>query len=412
MNVVLRSFRRATLTLLLTPVVAASAAPSISAQTTCRNTPGERDVRVPLPGRAFHAIASSDGCWIFVSMQAAPDSSVAGIAVIKRMDRGASLARVVVSPPQLSRPNVFGLALTHDGRVLIAASLDRLTFYDVARLTSGAGDAMLGVLHGEASLPGYFHLSVTANDRYLFASNHADTLITIIDLAEARRSSFATIPVVGKIPVGFGPASVVLSSDERLLYVATQYAADSWHWPTVCRAPLAQPGAPPNRTKGAIQVIDAARAVADPAHAVLATASAGCEPVRLVLSPAGDRAYVTARSDNTLIAFDTRRLVADSAHAVLGIVPMQAGPVGISVVRDGRIAVTNALRFTGVTNDSESVTLVDAGRVASGRAAIIGRYTFGSGPVDLSLTSDGRTLIVTNFESRALFLVNVDELKP
>ena len=56
--------------------------------------------------------------------------------------------------------------------------------------------------------------------------------------------------------------------------------------------------------EGAILVVDVARATRDPAKAVVGAAPAGCNPVRLATSPSGEVAYVTARTDNALLAFD------------------------------------------------------------------------------------------------------------
>src|SRR5205814_503380 len=98
----------------------------------------------------------------------------------------------------------------------------------------------------------------------------------------------------------------------------TQIADPSWHWPNACRPPGAPPSAPPNHPHGAVHAIEVSRALLDPAHSVVMTTDAGCDPVRLALAPMNDRAYVTARSDNALLAFDTQKLLGDSAHALIG----------------------------------------------------------------------------------------------
>ena len=64
-------------------------------------------------------------------------------------------------------------------------------------------------------------------------------------------------------------------------------------------------------------MIDIARAEQHPAHAVLTHLFVGCGPVRVVLSPSGDIAWVTVQEDNVVKAFSTARLQRDSARARL-----------------------------------------------------------------------------------------------
>lgn len=370
--------------------------------------------RITLPGRAFQTLSTPDACWIFVSMHPRLDSGGSGLAVLKRTGDRISVQRIVPGPPSLPRfgvPGVFGLALTHDNRILIVAALDRLSFFDLARLTSGAANPLLGELRPDGAPPGYFNLAITANDKILFVTDHNEESITAIDLAAARQASFARIPVVGKIQVGYGPGSVALSRDDRYLYATTQIADPGWHWPNACRAPGAPATATPNHhPRGAVHVIDVAQAIADPTHSVVMTTEAGCDPVRLALSPTADRAYVTARSDNALLAFDTDRLRTDSSHALIGRVLTHTGPVGIAVLDEGRkVAVANALRFTGVSADSEVVSIIDATAMGSNRSLVIGNFA-SDGSVDIELTRDGRTLVTTHFERQAITLFDVSKL--
>ncbi len=176
-------------------------------------------------------------------------------------------------------------------------------------------------MRSDGSPPGYFQATVTSDDRVLFVSNQNRASITVVNLAEARHSGFSTVPVVGQIPVGYGSVTVSLSPDGRFLYTT-------------------------------VVVVAVARAIADPPHSVLATVAAGCDPVRLVLRPAGDRAYVTARSRNALLAFDAYKLATDSAHALLGTVGLRTGPVGIAVIESGRrLVVTNSTGRANVAAD-------------------------------------------------------------
>jgi DNA-binding beta-propeller fold protein YncE len=163
-----------------------------------------------------------------------------------------------------------------------------------------------------------------------------------------------------------------------------------------------------NHSQGAIMVFDVAQALRDPMHAALSRVAAGCNPVRLVLSPDGKTAYVSARDDNELLAFDTGRLVTDTAHALIGHADVGTAPVGVAVVDSGRrVIVTNSNRFGGSAEDQQPLTVIDAAKLRSGSSAVMGTIPAGAFPRELRVTADGRTLFVTNFASRTLEMVDL-----
>lgn len=155
-------------------------------------------------------------------------------------------------------------------------------------------------------------------------------------------------------------------------------------------------------------VFDVTRVLSDPARASVSRVAAGCNPVRLVLSPAGDVAYVSARDDNMLMAFDTQRLVTDTAHALLGKVEVGVAPVGVAVVDSGtRVVVTSSNRFGGGAQDRQPLTVVDAAKLRAATPAVVGTIQAGAFPRELRVTADGRTLFVTNFASRTLQMIDL-----
>ncbi len=304
----------------------------------------------------------------------------------------------------------YGMTLTHDGQLLIVASGDRVAFLDPARLIAGSPDALLGYLT-DAPKAGRIYANVTPDDRWLFLSDESTRSISVVDLATARASSFRHSTVIGQIPVGRAPIALTFSHDHRFLYTTSQVAPNAYGWPPECRAP----GSDTTRqrssyAKGAILVVDVARATRDPANAVVGAVSAGCNPVRLVTSPAGDVAYVTARTDNALLAFDTRKLLTDTAHALIARVPVGTAPVGVAVLNRGTtLAVTNSNRFAN-SNAAQALTIIDARRIGTGAAAVLGTVRAGVFPRELRVTSDERTLLLTNFGSRTLAVIDLARL--
>jgi DNA-binding beta-propeller fold protein YncE len=365
---------------------------------------------VKLPGLPYSAIPTSDGCWVFVSLTAfrpGGQKGIAGgqkgIAVVQRSGGKATLVRVV---PTEGSP--MGMIITHDGKLAVAAGRDRVIFLDPGRLTSGAGDSVLGYLQYEKD-PVSSNVNVTPDDRLLFVSEESMRVITVIDLARARASGFQGDSIVGKIPVGNSPLALTFSPDGRLLYTTSQIAPQNSGWPPEC-APEGkpQPESSPRSAQGAVMVVDVARARTDPAHAVIAMAPAGCTPVRLALSPRGDIAYVTARGSHDLLAFDTGKLVRDPLHALLGRVPVGPSPVGVAVDGNGRrVFATSSNRYASDANDRQFLTVVDAARINAGATAVLGTIPAGAFPRELKLTSDQRTLLITNFTSGTLQLVDL-----
>jgi DNA-binding beta-propeller fold protein YncE len=381
------------------------AAPAALAQDSSCSAPAKDPiVHLDTPGRPFEPVISADGCWIFVTLtQESTGSDGGGIAVVRRTNGSLSIARTISI-----RGNPTGAVLTHDGKLLIVADGGYLAFLDPMRLESGGGDPVLGYV-GNGSPVGFIYVNVTADDKYLFASAERGATILVIDLAQARVSGFSDRGGLAKLDVGSAPIAVTLSPDGRFLYTTSEAALPEWNWPRTCRPenPNARPNAP-NHPQGAIIVFNVAQALKDASHASLSRVPAGCNPVRLVLSPSGDIAYVSARDDNMLLAFDTQRLVSDTSHALLGRAEVGIAPVGIAVIDSGaRVVVTNSNRFGGSASDHQPLTVVDAGRLRAGAPAVIGRIPAGAFPRELRVTADGRTLFATNFASRTLEMIDI-----
>jgi len=397
--------------------VSCARSPARSAAAACTR-PSTRPVAiVELPGNPFQAIPTSDGCHVFVSLAGPtepsdprrpprPDASMSGVAVISRVSGEPSLTGVL----QLEG-SPWGMALTHDGRLLIVTSDDRVAFVDPVRLIAGASDAVLGYLN-DAPMTGRFYANVTPDDRWLFLSDESTKAITVVDLAKARASGFNNnSAVVGRISTGRAPIALTFSADYRFLYTTSQVAPAEYHWPPECHAPgseAARQGS--SYAEGAILVIDVARATHASANAVVGAVPAGCNPVRLVMSPDGAVAYVSARTDNALLAFETRRLLSDPGHALIGRVAVGTAPVGVAVFDGGaRIAVTNSNRF-GDSNATQTLTIIDAQRITRGDAAVLGTVPAGVFPRELRVTEDQKALLLTNFGSMTLAVIDIARL--
>jgi DNA-binding beta-propeller fold protein YncE len=353
------------------------------------------DVRkTAVPGRPFAAIASPDGCWIFASLNGARG----GIGVFRWTGSQLELQRVVPVAPQPA-----GLALTHDGRLLVVADARFVEFFDVPRLVNGAADALLGSVR-DADAPGSVYLAISEDDRTLFVSDEGIDAVTVLDLREARRSGFPQSAVLGSIPTGHGPVGLALSRGGRYLFITTQFSTGH-HWPVACGSRDRFRPEP----AGAVEVVDVERARIRPAEAAIGQTPASCSPVRAVLSPDGAHLYVSARGSNALLAFDVTRLVSDPAHALITTVPVGTAPVGLEVAADGQqVIVANSSRFGG--GGGQSLTVIDTSNIDQGRASVIGTLAVGKFPRELHATPDGEALILTDYESDEIELIPLARL--
>ncbi|MGP8244511.1 MAG: hypothetical protein ACLQVN_08320 [Bryobacteraceae bacterium] len=332
-------------------------------------------------------------------------NGAAGIAVLHRKGGSVDLARTVPVPAPPA-----GIVLTHDGKLLIAAAIGKVLFLDAPCLISGCGKPLAGSFSDGDKMQSIY-ANVTADDKLLFVSEETASAITVIDLEQARSAGFGARSIAGKIPVGRAPIALTFSPDGRWLFTTSEVAAKEWGWPAACK-----PENRPNvsdlvNPEGAVIAIDVARAKSDPGHAVVARVPAGCSPVRMAISPAGDRVYVTARNSNAVVAFDAEKLISDPEHARLGMAPVGTAPVPIALVDGGKTVVAgNSNRFAG-GGSTQTLTLLDAAKIRGNGDAAIGSIPAGAFPRELRVSPDGQTLYLTNFGSKSLQAMDVERLE-
>jgi DNA-binding beta-propeller fold protein YncE len=376
------------------------AAPIAAHGTECNRAMASPVVHVALPGSPFAALPSTDGCWVFVSLTAGSGAAHAGVAVLGRADGAVTLVRTASLPgmPQ-------GMTLTHDGTLLIAAIGPRVVFLDIRRLTSGAGDPVLGYWGEGHGWPMSVYVSVTADDRYLLVSNETVGTISVIDLAQTRRSRFAHVPLVGSIHVGSRPVGLAFSSDERFLFVTVE-SLSAIGWSNVCGRE-GDPTAVADHPEGAIVVIDMKLAVSSPDKSILRRVPAGCDPVRVVVSRETGRVYVTARGSNELLEFSEQALTGSGPTPRARALTVGASPVGVAVIDNGRkIVVANTDRFnTGAA--APSLYVIDRTRITGSSTPVSGVIPSRGFPREIRVTADGRTLLVTNYSAGTLQIVDL-----
>ena len=354
----------------------------------CNRSAPDAITKVPLPGQPFSAIPTADGCTIFVSLTPANAAEKAQVAVLARRRGTVSLVRTIPAADQ-----IIGMALGPDGKVLAATDGQGVILFDTTRLTRGAADIVLArAADGKDS--GAAYVAFSPNGRLLAVSDEQARAVTIYDFAVF--SEGQPLRAIGKVPVGYGPSGLTFSPDSKRLYVVVQVTAIPG---TECQAESSkdQPHA-----AGQLVVIDADRAAANPSSAVLAAVPAGCNPVRVAVSPDGIAAYVTMRGSNAVGAFDTTRLVTDGSRAATGLFKVGKSPVGVTAT-DKLVFATNSDRFSD--GQSQSVSVIDPANPTHIRTIPANGF-----PRELKLTPDMKTLLITNFTGQELELVDLARL--
>jgi DNA-binding beta-propeller fold protein YncE len=328
-----------------------------------------------------------------------------GIAILRRVGAQVSLVGVV---PLRGSPS--GLALTADGNLLLVANGDGVAFVDAQRAVSDPAHAVLGYLR-DGSNPGTIEVVLSSDERYAFATDENAGTVSVLAVQQARSAGVDARDLLGQVSVDLGPVGIALSPDGRLLYVTSEArrpAIGVTAFPIIVASAIGL-----IKPAGTLSVLDVAQVERTPLQTqrvVLARVTAGCAPVRVAVSPDGQTVWVTARASNALLAFRAARLQTDPSHALLASVRTGALPVGVVLADAGRIAVVGNSNRAVAGEAPQSLSLVDTAASLASRPALLGAVQVGAFPRDLTLTSDGRLLLVANASSASLTLIDVAAL--
>ena len=282
-----------------------------------------------LPGNPFAVTTTRDESYSFVSL----NNSVAVLS-----DR-------TVPPRLVGQINVggnpAGVTLTHDGRYLLVASGSGAVVLNAHLAAAGDSRAVIATLTSPGS--GAVEVAVSNDDRYAFVTLETSDEVAVFDLRRALSGRQSQTGLVGIVPLGRAPVGMAVSPDGRWLYATSE----------------AMPGSPLN-APGTLSVIDVAKAETSPRHAVVATAAAGCSPVRVAVSADGATIWVTARGSNALLGFSAAKLAIDPRHAEIAAIAVGRAPVGLALVDDDRrVVVADSNRF-GADLPASDLAVVDA----------------------------------------------------
>lgn len=343
-----------------------------------------------VPGHPFTAVASQDGCWLFVSL--AIDRGHGAVAVLRNQDGMFRLDHVTPLPAP-----AYGESISPDGTLLAVAGRNGASVFDVAELEHAGDHPLLGWLRDSRGAQAVYTL-ISNDGRLLFVSQERAHAISVFDLAKARGNGFHHEALIGRIPMALAPVGLAQSPDGRWLYATSEVAPPGAGLAATCKPETdGERMHPP----GLLFRIDVAKVAREPRRAVLGAVAAGCNPVRVAVAPSGGQIWVTARGSNALLEFHADDLQAKAGQSGYASFAIGASPVGVVVRRDGRqVWVALSSRFGSATaGQLAGLSLVDGqpGKLMQAPAAGF--------PREVSFLPDGRTLVATLYEDDQVELI-------
>lgn len=333
--------------------------------------------RVMVGGRPFATLETPDHRFVFVTLGAS-------IAVLRD-------GRVPVLLDTIRVPGAAnGLAITPDGRYLLAAGGQGAVVISVARAERDAADPVLGRLD---SPRGDHAVSVltSPDGRFAFVTLQDTTDLAVFSLARALSRGFGPSDFAGFVPLGVQPVGLAIAPDGKWLY-ATSF----------------QRSAGPMPSPGILSVISLAKAETRPARAVVATADAGCSPARIITD--GPTVWVTARDSDTLLGYSAARLRTDPARALEAEVRVGRAPIGLAFADGTRRIVVADSDLNATPGQRAALSVVGVAAALARRPALLGTIPAGPLTRQVALADGGTIVLATSEASGQVQVIEVRDL--
>jgi len=341
---------------------ATATAPSLSSVTTAVAQIG---------GGPFGAAVTPDGQYSFVTV---------GNAIDLLHNNGSGLAPTFIR--SIYAPGAGKDAeLTHDGKFLVAAAGSGAVVVNVAQAIQGVPNPVVGNLTSPNG-SGAVEVLITADDRFAFVTLQNSGQMAVFNLQQALTQGPGSSDFIGYAPLGNQPVGI--ATDGTWLYAASLL--------------------------GNLDVLSLSRAETDPAHAIVDSVPAGCQPRSVMMSPDNKVVWVTARGSDALLGFNATKLRTDPSHALIAKVMVGEVPLGEALVDNGAkivIADSNLNKLTGVPSNVAVVSTADA---LSGKPALLGYLPTGLVPRQFAVIPGTSTVLVTVQGAGQLVAFNAGEL--
>jgi serine/threonine-protein kinase len=334
------------------------------------------------PSHPFAVATTPNGKYTFVTLGG-------GLAVLKNGD--ALMPKVVhtINMPGANK----GFQFSKDGKQLIVATNGGAYVYSEAAAEQGQAQ-LLGKLESPGG-NGAVQTAMSQDGKFLFVTLQSSTGVAVFNYAQAAASGFQQNGLVGVIPTGLQPVGIELSPDGQTMYVTSMQR----------KVPkVAQAGG-----IGFVSVISVQKAESNPRLAVQQTVTAGCDPVRVIITPDGKTAWVTVRESDALLAFDTAKMLSDPEHALIARVDICSNPIGESFAANHTRVVAACSDLDQNKNGKPGVAIVNTQAALAGSGkAYTGMVLTGGLPRQFTVRGDA--LMVTNYGNGQLLAIDVNDL--
>ncbi len=322
-------------------------------------------------GSPYGAAESHDGQFTFVTVGNAVDVFRNGGALAPTLIRS-------IAATGAGR----GMAVTHNGRFLVAAAGSGAIVINVADAEQGGPNPVVGSLASPRGA-GAVEVSISPDDDFAFVTLQSSAEMAVFNLRAALTSGFSAPDFVGYVPLNAQPAGIAAGG--RFLYVTS--------------------------IAGTLSVISMRDAEKDPPSAVVRTVRAGCGPARALLSANAKVLWVTARRSDALLAFSTLLLRTDPEHALIARVMVGEEPIGEAFVDGGGLIVIADSNLARLKSASANLAVVNTAAALAGRPALLGYVPTGLVPRQFALEPGGGTLLVTDQRSHQLQALRTADLR-
>lgn len=268
---------------------------------------------------------------------------------------------------------------------------------DVEKALCGHEDAIIGELI-TPMFSSATQIVLSIDESYAFISQEYGSNATQgrggVQVFEVNRERNGTISgsYIGFTELQYAVNGMALSANGKNIYVTSEATlASLMH----------------HKDRGILSVLDVEGLKFTPSKALKVSVDAGCEPVRVAVSPDGSSVWVTARASNHLVVFDATKLTTMQHYdAQIATVQVGTSPIGLVFVNGGRQIITADSNRNNFRNATTGLTVVDIDSALSGKQNFARVHT-GLFPRSFSLSSDGNTLLVSQFDSNAIQSINL-----
>lgn len=378
---------------------AATSAPAAPKQTVLTRV---RTTTISVPRTPF-GLAFANNDYALVALPQGPNST---LGVLDTKSFKPKLIHQIPLPKEfVALAGGLDLTLTKDKQHVFIAAGPGGVIVDVQKAISGRADAVVGTLDGGSrspiDAPGYnaIQIVLTPDEEYAFISQEGGYVQTgfrgdldVFKLSKPKHGGSVNGTHIGFLELGYGVVGSVISPDGCTLYTTSEAETGD------------------GLSAGFVSVVDVETLQTSPAKALRSRVGAACGPVRAILTPNGKTLWTTARESDLLLAFDTEKLVSKPKEALIAQVTVGTAPVGLTFACHGsRILTADSNRFNA-SRATTGISVIDVDKALAGKKANLGRIPTGLFPREFAISPDGRTVLVSDNQSKQVQAIDVSTL--